>query len=228
MEHVRKDLAAAEFDGSRSAREIDPIDVIDERYRFYQDGWRLMFAAIPVLVLCIVAMTIFAGLAILREPQPNYFATQNGYLVPAVPLSNPYKSPGDLNQWVARAVTESYMLDFQHYITRIEGNAQYFTREGHADYKKTLETSGRLKLIKEGWFVVSAVPTDPPLVVAEGVTASDRRYFWRIRMPVTVSYSSKTHSMPSQKLVLTIVVVRVDTRENPYGVGISQIIETAS
>lgn len=201
----------------------DPIEEINQRYRFYQDGWRLMIVSIPLLLVSILVMTIFLGMAIMRDPKPAYFAVQNGQLIPMVPVSNPYVKPGDLNQWVARAVTESYMLDFQNFRTRLEENAKYFTPEGFKDYKNSLEKSGRMKMIQEGWFVGSAVPTDAPVIISEG--AVNGRYMWRIRMPVTVSYSSKTHSVPQQKLILTIVVVRVDTRENPYGIGITQIVE---
>lgn len=206
--------------------EQDILEEAGRRYRFYQDGWRLMIVSIPLMVISILVLTIFLGLSLTRDPKPAYFAVQNGQLVPMVPISNPYIKPGDLNQWVARAVTESYMLDFQNFRTRLAENAKYFTPEGFEDYTNSLQKSGRMKMIQEGWFVGSAVPTDAPVIISEG--AVNGRYIWRLRMPVTVSYSSKTHTVPPQKLVLTIVVARVDTRVNPYGVAITQIIERAS
>jgi len=206
--------------------EQDALEAAGHRYRFYQDGWRLMIVSIPLMVISILVLTIFLGLSILRDPKPSYFAVQNGQIVPMVPVSSPYVKPGDLNQWVARAVTESYMLDFQNFRTRLAENAKYFTPEGFEDYTNSLQKSGRMKMIQEGWFVGSAVPTDAPVIVSEG--AVNGRYMWRLRMPVTVSYSSKTHAVPPQKLMLTIVVVRVDTRQNPYGIGISQIVERSA
>lgn len=206
--------------------EQDTLEEAHRRYRFYQDGWRLMIVSIPLMVISILVLTVFLGLSLLRDPKPAYFAVQNGQIVPMVPVSSPYIKPGDLNQWVARAVTESYMLDFQNFRTRLAENAKYFTPEGFEDYTNSLQKSGRMKMIQEGWFVGSAVPTDAPVIVNEG--AVNGRYMWRLRMPVTVSYSSKTHTVPPQKLILTIVVVRVDTRQNPYGVGISQIVERSS
>ncbi len=206
--------------------EQDTLEEAHRRYRFYQDGWRLMIVSIPLMVISILVLTVFLGLSLLRDPKPAYFAVQNGQIVPMVPVNSPYIRPGDLNQWVARAVTESYMLDFQNFRTRLSENAKYFTPEGFEDYTNSLQKSGRMKMIQEGWFVGSAVPTDAPVIVSEG--AVNGRYMWRLRMPVTVSYSSKTHTVPPQKLMLTIVVVRVDTRQNPYGVGISQIVERSS
>lgn len=204
-------------------------DIFEEtthRYGFYRDGWRTMIAVLPTLVITIVILTIALVWSMTREPEPKYFAVENGRFIPVVPVSNPYIKPGDLNQWVARAVTESYMLDFQNYRTRISDNEKYFTKEGFADYKNSLEKSGRMKMIQEGWLVGSATIKEAPIVIQEGVF--NGRYVWRLRVPVIVTYASKTHKVPTQNLMLTVTVIRVNSYENPYGVGISSIIERTS
>lgn len=199
------------------------IESAEHRYKFYRDGWRLMVTVLPILVVMLIIMSAAFAYAISRTPEPKYFAVENGQIIPIAPVSHPYIRPGDLNQWVARAVMDSYMLDFQNYRSRIEENAQYFTPEGFADYKRSLASSGRMKTITEGWFVSSAVPEGPPVIVQEG--SVNGRYMWRMRMPILVHYNSKTHRLSPQRLMLTITVVRVQTWENPYGVGISQIVE---
>lgn len=202
------------------------LEAIEHRFKFYRDGWRAMIVILTILIVCLVALTITVAYALSREPEPRYFAVENGRMIPMVPVSTPYIKPGDLNQWVARAIMESYMIDFQNFRARISENAKYFTPEGFDDYKRSLEESGRMKTIIDGWFVGSAVPEGPPVIVQEGVV--NGRYMWRVRMPIIVSYNSKTHSLPPQRLMLTVVVVRVSSWENPYGIGISQIVERSN
>lgn len=197
--------------------------LVGARYEFYRDGFRASVGINIILGLAIVALLVGLFLALTNRPEPKYFAVENGQLIPIVPVSSPYVKRGDMSQWVARAVNEIYMLDFQNYRTRIEDNAQYFTPEGFEDYKQGLQDSGRLNMIREGWFVASAVPTAPPVIVQEGVVAG--HYMWRVRVPIVVSYASRTHSVPDQNLMLTITIRRVQTYENPYAIGITQIVE---
>jgi intracellular multiplication protein IcmL len=200
------------------------IEKAEHRFFFYKDGFRILLVVVPVMTACLVALTFAVITALSRTPEPRYFAVEQGKLIEMAPVNRPYVKPGDMNQWLARAITDIYMLDFQHYRQRIEHNAQYFTPGGFAQYRDSLEQSGRMKTIIDGWFVAAAVVESAPIIIEEGVLP-DGRYHWRFRLPIKVDYISKTHRIPTQRLMLTVTVVRVNSWENPFAIGISQIIE---
>lgn len=199
---------------------------IKHRNEFYRDGWRTMILVLPVFALSFLILSIAVVWALAREPKPEYFATENGRIVPIIPVSNPYIKPGALNQWIANAVMDLYMIDFQNYRKKINDNSVYFTKEGFQEYVGSLESSGRMKMILDGWLVGSAAPEGPPIIFDEGLRGG--RYTWKARMPILVKYSSKSHFVEPQRLMVTLTIVRVQTTENSYGIGISQFIERAN
>lgn len=204
----------------------DVKERIEHRYDFYRDGWRTMVLVLPVFAVIFFMLTIAVVWALVREPEPKYFAVENGRIVPMVPVSNPYIKPGDLNQWMARAIMDLYMIDFQNYKKQINENAVYFTKEGFQEYLASLESSGRKKMILDGWLVGTAVPEGPPIIFEEGLQGG--RYTWKARMPIVVKYNSKSHYVEPQRLMVTVTIVRVQTLENSYGIGISQFIERSN
>lgn len=196
---------------------------VAHRYDFYRDGWRTMMLVIPIFALVFVVLTIAVVYSLVREPEPKYFAVEDGRIVPIVPVSNPYIKPGAMNQWVANAVMDLYMIDFQNYRKQINDNSVYFTKDGFKEYLSSLESSGRMKMIMDGWLVGAAVPEGPPIVFEEGLQGG--RYTWKVRMPILVRYNSKSHFVEPQRLMITLTIVRVQTTESSYGIGISQFIE---
>ena len=188
---------------------------------FYRDGWRTMVVALPILMLCLVISILATIYAFTRDPEPRYFATENGRLVPLAPLNIPYVTQAFMFSWVAEAIGAAYTLDFQNYRKQAQDSRKFFTFDGFEDYKSSIKASGHLQYILDNRVLSSAVAEPVPVIINEGVV--NGVYMWKIRIPLTIGYQTQTQRL-NQKYIATLVVVRMPTHENPYGIGISQLI----
>lgn len=192
------------------------------RYEFYRDGWRTMLTILVVLSVTSAALLFGLLWSMSRPVQSHYFATEGGRVVPIIPSDLPFVKKEYLLSWASEAVSSSFTIDFQNYRKKIQENKRFFTEQGFEEYVSALQTSTRLPQIIENYMVSSAVPEGAPVVVNEGVV--NGIYAWKIRMPVIVSYQSGVKSSPSERLMVSMVVVRVPTYENSSGIGISQFV----
>lgn len=208
--------------GQRPA--IDPMVAIITRNSYYRDGFR------NLMVVSFFGAIAIAGLAIaiiafikLHQPQNKYFATtSDGRLIRMVPLNEPNLTQAALMSWVAQASTEVMTFGFHDYRRRLQEASRHFTRGGWESFTTALTQSRIIEAVEAQQQVVTTVPRSAPILVQEGVTR-EGRYFWRVQLPLAVTYQSAAKSR-NEFMVVEITVVRVPTLENPIGVGIDQWI----
>ncbi len=192
------------------------------RNQFYRENWRSTTIVIPILALALLASVATTIYTATRQPETRYFAVDaKGALIPMAPLNRPYVKQEDLLNWVSKAVVAAYTHDAQNYQSQLQSAAEYFTTEGFDEFIRSMQSSGTLDAIKRNVLISSAVLQGAPVIVAEGETAGV--YLWKIRVPVLVSYRSSTKGDDKKRMV-TLVVARRSTYENPYGLGISQFV----
>ncbi|MCK6417670.1 MAG: DotI/IcmL family type IV secretion protein, partial [Alphaproteobacteria bacterium] len=92
------------------------------RNEFYRDGYRNMLRLVVIQGAVILGLLIVVFMILqAREPENRYFATtEDGRLVPMVPLNQPNLSTPALMSWTAQAATEVMTFGFNDYRRRLQ------------------------------------------------------------------------------------------------------------
>ncbi|MDH5722444.1 MAG: type IVB secretion system apparatus protein IcmL/DotI [Alphaproteobacteria bacterium] len=193
------------------------------RNEFYRDGYRslLKMALLQTLVIFGLIAVMFYVVHI-HQPQHFYFATtEDGRLMPMVPLGQPNLSTPALMSWVAQATTEVMTFGFNDYRRRLQESSRNFTKRGWESFTQALNRSRIIEMMEAHQQVLSAAPKGAPILRSEGVVAG--RWQWVVEIPLALTYQSGANS-ENTGLMITVVVVRVPRLESPNGVGIEQWI----
>lgn len=201
-----------------------PLGNVVIRNQFYRDGYRTLVKIALVEAAAIVAL-IFTFIVFLNiyTPERTYFATtEDGRVVPLVPLSQANLSRPALLSWAAQAASETMTFGFHDYRRRLQESSRHFTRQGWGSFTKALQDSGMIETVTENRYVVYATPRSAPTILAEGVMPNGV-YRWEVEMPMLITYElgqgRRTDSMN-----VRLVIVRVPKLESANGVGIEQWI----
>lgn len=193
------------------------------RNEFYRDGYRaLLRIAIleAVVILGLIAAMFFV--VYVNQKEYRYFATsEDGRLVPMVNLNQPNLSPPALMSWVSQASTEVMTFGFHDYRRRLQEASRNFTRRGWKSFTDALEKSRIIEMVEANQQVVTAAPTSAPTLIQEGLY--NGRYQWVVEIPMNLTYQAGA-STRSDRLLLTLVVVRMPRLESPNGIGIERWI----
>lgn len=216
----QQDQAAAAAEAA-AAEDVSGLGRVVVRNEFYRDGYRTLLRLALILAFIIVGL-IGAMYFVIQTHQPEnrYFATtEDGRLVPMVALSEPNLSTPALMSWVAQAATEVMTFGFNDYRRRLQEASRNFTRRGWESFTGALERSRIIELVEANQQVLTAAPQGAPIVVSEGLVAG--RYQWEVQMPLVLTYQAGARTR-TDRLLVTIVIVRVPRLESANGVGIEQ------
>ena len=196
------------------------------RNEFYRDGYRslLKMALIQSVVILGLVGAMYYVIKI-HQPQHYYFATtEDGRLIPMVPLSQPNLSGPALMSWVAQATTEVMTFGFSDYRRRLQESSRNFTKRGWESFTQALQRSRIIEQVDVKQQIITAAPRGAPVLESQGMVAG--RYQWIVQIPLVLTYTSGAN-ISNTRLLVTVVVVRVPRLESPNGVGIEQWIATA-
>jgi intracellular multiplication protein IcmL len=205
------------------AEDLSGLGNVVIRNEFYRDGYRTLLRVSILQVFIIIGLIgVMLYVVHIHQPENRYFATtEDGRLIPMVALSEPNLSTPALMSWVAQASTEVMTFGFSDYRRRLQEASRNFTRSGWESFTKALQKSRIIEMVEANQQVVTAAPSGAPVLQSEGMAGG--RYQWVVQLPMVLSYQSGSQQR-SDRLVVTIVVVRVPRLESPNGVGIEQWI----
>lgn len=209
--------------GEKAAPEVDTsgLGTVVIRNEFYRDGYR------SLLKLTLIQSVVILGLIgamyyviSVHQPEHRYFATtEDGRLVPMVPLNQPNLSAPALMSWVAQSTTEVMTFGFSDYRRRLQEASRNFTKRGWESFTQALQRSRIIEMVEANQQVLTAAPKGAPILESEGMVAG--RYQWVVQVPLALTYQSGSKTQ-NTGLLVTVVVVRVPRLESPNGVGIEQ------
>lgn len=193
------------------------------RNEFYRDGYRSLLRLAVIQSIVIVGLIAAMFLVInIHQPENRFFATtEDGRLIPMVPLSEPNLSTPALLSWSAQSVTEVMTFGFADYKRRLQESSRNFTKSGWESFTDALQRSRIIEMIETNQQVMAAVPRGAPILQSEGVVMG--RYQWTVQVPVLLSYQSGNMTR-SDSMLVTLIIVRVPRLESPNGIGIEQWI----
>lgn len=191
------------------------------RNEFYRDGYRVL-QSIAVMQAIIICVLIFIMLYVvhIHQPENRYFATtEDGRLVPMVPLNEPNLSTPAITSWAAQAATEAMTFASHDYRRRMQDSSRNFTRKGYQEFLTALTEVGIFNSLQTGVMIVTAAPAAAPVVIQEGTVRG--RYQWTIRMVLAVTYRVN-NTVRSEQNIVDLLIVRTPQLESPSGIGIEQ------
>ncbi len=196
------------------------------RNEFYRDGYR------SLLKMTLIQSAVILGLVgamyyivKVNQPQHFYFATtEDGRLIPMVPLSQPNLSTPALMSWVAQATTEVMTFGFNDYRRRLQESSRNFTKRGWESFTQALQRSRIIEMVEVNQQIITAAPKGAPILQSEGLVAG--RYQWVVEIPIVLTYRSGAKTS-NTGLLVTVIIVRVPRLESANGVGIEQWIAMA-
>lgn len=202
------------------------VEVVTMRNKFYHDSSRKIMMS---LLLSVVMNVVLGGVLwylISHPPAPKYFATTiNGRITQLVPLDRPNQADSSVLQWANQAAIAAFTYNFVNYQQELQSASEFFTPKGWREFLRALDSSNNLEAVKTKKLIVSAVATRAPIILQKGIL--DGRYAWRVQIPILVTYQSP-NEFAQQNNVVTMLITRVSTLNNPRGIGISQFIVAPS
>ena len=223
VKKVGKKKAPAAGSANPSQQSLKGLGTVMVRNEFYRDGYRVMrMVALAQAVAIIVLIVAVVNFVEVRKEYKYFATTEDGRLVPMIPLNQPNLSTPALLSWVAQASAEVMTFGHHDYKRRLQEASRSFTRSGWEGFTTALERSGVMDMVEKNRQVVTAAPAGAPIITSEGMYGD--RYQWVVQMPIQVTYQSGAKKSSKFKQ-LTLVVVRVEQLDSPHGVGINQWIE---
>jgi len=218
----KKPAKPAGIKDSNKAEITSPLGNVVVRNQFYRDGYRTLVKIALFEGVAIVALILtFVVFLNVYTPTRTYFATtEDGRVVPLIPLSQANLSKPALLSWAAQAASETMTFGFHDYRRRLQESSRHFTRGGWGSFTQALQDSGMIETITENRQVISATPRSAPTILSEGLTPAGV-YKWQVEMPMLITYELG-QSRRSDSLNIRLTIVRVPKLESANGVGIEQ------
>ncbi|MHB1946488.1 MAG: DotI/IcmL/TraM family protein [Gammaproteobacteria bacterium] len=202
----------------------EELQVVRLRDDFYRDGFYKIVLALAVIVIAIILLVALSIYIYLSKPAPVYFSADNEWrILQPVPLDKPYLHEPDLIQWVSEAIPNVFTFDFLHYSDQLKGVNPYFTPNGLSKFLALVNVYANADKVQNSKLFISCSPSGAPFIINQGEL--NGRYGWWVQMPITLNYITVDKSSATD-LVLQVLVVRVSTLDNLYGVAIDNMITT--
>ena len=183
-------------------------------------AWRR--AALGLLVVVIALAAAVVALVLRDRPADRVVAaTPDGRLIELTQLNEPVMTQAALQSWVVTAVTESFTLGFHDYQLRAGQVREYFTEQGYAGYTEQLAESRMLERIRKFQQVTSAVARGAPVITK--ATLWQGRAVWTVETPLLLTFHAGNRE-EVERLLVTVLVMRVEREERPAGIGIQQLV----
>lgn len=169
-----------------------------------------------------VGYNIVQGYWLHNQPY-KYFATNNGSVIEQHPTNEPAYSAEHIMDFASKTLTKGLALNFVNFENQLSSVRPDFTSGGYIGFRKALVDSGLLKKIQDKRLNVR-MSTSPAALITEGVIDQTNVYGWQIRIPVVIQLIGQAQDFQPEDYDLLVQVQRVDVREDPKGIKVSQVI----
>lgn len=209
---------------ARPQRRPDGLETVFHRNLFYVEGYRRS-QKINVLLGCIAAVAIVAASYGLSTQKPQYFFTgADGRIIPAIATSEPYRSIDDVMAFAQSAFVKAHTYDWLNYRTSFTEASKFFSAEGWEGFKTAVMETGTLDAVRKWRYVVSTAVTGAPVRTKEGEVGGV--YKWTIEIPYKSTFVGSENRRYVEG-VATVIVTRINTLEDPRGIGVERMIVRA-
>lgn len=193
------------------------------RNEFYQRLYPRLLRALTISIFANLALCLTGYYVVKTIPNPQFYATSaRGLTLSLLPMDMPNQSEAAVTQWAIEAVITLNTFDFLNFDSEINNTYSYFTSNGWSSFMDALEASDTRAMVLNEKLIASAVVTQPPVVLAKGVI--DGVYTWRIQLVILITYQVPGNEPKQVQQMVTMLIKRISTRQDPRGIGIDQIL----
>ena len=186
---------------------------------------RLAFAALMSLVSAIACIIVFLMVSGKPVP-PNYIpVTQDGRLLPLIPMNQPSVDDGVIGQFALDAITKLNNFDYLNWQIQVNSAQDMFVPDSWETYFAEFEATNIMRTVIDRKMIVMGRPSGPVEIQNQGV-GQDGVYLWRVAVPVIINYvghasgqQARTSDL-SSKGIVTIYIQRVPSALTPNGIAI--------
>lgn len=194
------------------------------RFEFYRDMFRHLATSMPILGIALLISVSLNVILATRKPVERYFTVDAAGRIIKVPaLTEPYVTDSYISSWVSEKVSRAYSMDPDNYKREVSDLAPWFTPDGFDQYKGSLVSAGIIDFMTRNLLISSGVPTNAAVVVHRDIDKATGTFYWKVQVPMLVTYRS-SNKIATKKRVVEVTVVRRLTIECPDGIGISQFV----
>lgn len=163
---------------------------------------------------------LLSSAVLLSIPFITLAATANS---PAsITVSNPVLSQAAVMSVAQNAALAVFNYDYQNYNDRLKMAAMNFTPAGWASYTQALQQSGNIAVMQQHQVTMVGHLTGTASVTQ--LTNQNNAPQWLVQMPMQVIYTSSTGEKIIHNLIVKVTVTTVDSKTNPNGLAVTQII----
>lgn len=209
----------------KAQRDGGGVKVVERNQAVHLILRRLIGTALLATVAAGVSVVGMVG--IYGKPVPPVYVpvTDDGHLLPLIPLNQPNVGRGEVGAFALEAIHAANTYDYINFRDQLNEAAVYFTPKGWNQYNDQLKSTRTLEAVQERRMIVSVKPMGEVAVPAEAV--QDGIYTWRVEIPVEVDYTAHAQLASGmadtgnrQKGTVILFVGRVPTTINPRGLAI--------
>jgi intracellular multiplication protein IcmL len=171
--------------------------------------------AIIVLSIALVIAIVF----ITRAHREVIAATNDGRVVPVIPLDKPYVTDARVLGYVDECARLVFSHDFMHWRTTLQNSKVCFTERGGDAVETAL--GPWVKDIAAREMVMSVSLADTPVIAKRG--QFDGTFAWRVQAPISLFRRGTNVSDVPRPFLLEVVVRRVGLDQNPRGIAIDSL-----
>ncbi len=188
----------------------------------------LRWVLVLLAALLFVSMTLnvaYAYALIYTFPLKKWVWTRDARAVcDATPLSYPSVSAARVKDFATGAAVELNSFDYLNHGRLLSAAVdKYMTAAGRVAFYATLQDSGIIQAVEKSYIVLETVPIGPPYIKDEGIRPEDKRYYWKVQVPVRLFYYVLGDRKPEDR-VMTTVIVRVEpSPNNQNGIAVDGI-----
>lgn len=175
-------------------------------------------SVMALAILGLVADRIWIGH---HPPQPKFFYTDGkGTPYQIAALDAPVMSDADLLTWTVKSVVAAYTVNFKEYRDQLSRASGHFTVRGWNSFGTAFIQTGNFEQLKRARLVTTAQPERAATIRDRAVIGGKLTY--KIELPLIVTYENENQAN-TQRLLVTVLVVRAIETEHPDGIAIDQI-----
>lgn len=193
---------------------------------FYQNAYPKVLQSLGWLTVSAFFLLLVNVYYVFFPHKTQYFMVQQNnspQLTPA--LDSPIVARTEIVRWASQAVISIYTFDFSNWEVRIKEAASVFTSKGFERFQDALKLGGTLAGVVDQKLQVTAVVTQPPVILAQGMLGG--RYSWKVNIPVLLTYTSSSETR-QRAIYVTMVITRVSVLDTPRGYAIEQFYEESA
>ena len=189
---------------------------------------RLAFAALMSMVsavTCLLVLFLVAG----KSVPPNYIpVTQDGRLLPLIPMNQPSVDDGVIGQFALDTITALNNFDYLNWQIQVNKAQNLFVPDSWQTYFQEFEATNIMRTVVERKMIVMGRPSGPVEIQNQGV-GQDGVYLWRVAVPIVINYVGHNVERGSQRApatdlsskgVVTLYIQRVPSALAPNGIAV--------